>query len=212
MDFSTLLAEGQEVVAPQAVDVGDAPHPALLDQDVDHRLPQPVDVHAGLARRNAAPGGAPAPGIRSWGSAAPPRPRPARPACRRRGISSGTRTARTGASCAARFTPTTAGMTSPAFSTNTMSPTRMSLRAISSWLCRVARATVVPARRTGSSSATGVRTPVPPDLDRDRRGASSRRARPRTCRPSPSGGPCSCSRPPAAGQSESSFTTAPSVA
>ena len=40
-------------------------------------------------------------------------------------------------------------MISPAFWITTVSPTRMSLRAISSALCSVARFTVVPASRTG---------------------------------------------------------------
>ena len=53
-------------------------------------------------------------------------------------------------------------MTSPALRTMTVSPTRTSLRRTSSWLCSVARATVEPATTTGSSSATGVSTPVRP--------------------------------------------------
>ena len=44
----------------------------------------------------------------------------------------------------------------------TVSPMRMSLRLISSSLCSVAREIVEPARKTGSSSATGVRMPVRP--------------------------------------------------
>ena len=57
---------------------------------------------------------------------------------------------------------TTAGMTSPAFSTSTQSPIRRSLREISSSLWSVARATVLPATKTGSNSATGVSTPLRP--------------------------------------------------
>ena len=60
------------------------------------------------------------------------------------------------------MTLTMAGMISPAFSTSTVSPMRMSLRSISSSLWRVARETVEPEMRTGSSSATGVSTPVRP--------------------------------------------------
>ena len=60
------------------------------------------------------------------------------------------------------ITETTLGMTSPLRSTRTSSPTRMSLRRSSSSLCRVDRLTVVPDRRTGSSTATGVRAPVRP--------------------------------------------------
>ena len=44
----------------------------------------------------------------------------------------------------------------------TVSPTRMSLRAISSSLCSVARDTTTPPTVTGSSSATGVSAPVRP--------------------------------------------------
>ena len=55
-----------------------------------------------------------------------------------------------------------AGMTSPAFSTRTWSPMRMSLRRMSSSLWSVARAIVEPQSRTARSSATGVRTPVRP--------------------------------------------------
>ena len=58
--------------------------------------------------------------------------------------------------------PSTSGITSPAFRTITVSPTRTSLRCTSSKLCSVARATVDPATTTGSSSATGVSAPVRP--------------------------------------------------
>jgi hypothetical protein len=60
------------------------------------------------------------------------------------------------------FTSTTAGMISPAFSITTWSPTRMSLRSISSKLCKVALLTVLPLRKTGSKRATGVSAPVRP--------------------------------------------------
>ena len=53
-------------------------------------------------------------------------------------------------------------MISPAFSMTTSSPTRMSLRAISSKLCSVAFWMVVPASFTGASRATGVSTPLLP--------------------------------------------------
>src|SRR5262249_57834623 len=60
-------------------------------------------------------------------------------------------------------TRTTCGMISPAFSTTTMSPTRMPLRSISSALCRLALLTVVPARRTGGAKwPTRGNFPVPP--------------------------------------------------
>ena len=56
----------------------------------------------------------------------------------------------------------TCGITSPARRTTTRSPTRTSLRVISSWLWRVALVTVTPPTNTGSSRATGVRDPVRP--------------------------------------------------
>ena len=57
---------------------------------------------------------------------------------------------------------TTSGITSPARRMSTQSPTRMSLRRSSSSLCRVARETTAPPSFTGSTSATGVSTPVRP--------------------------------------------------
>ena len=53
-------------------------------------------------------------------------------------------------------------MISPALRMRTVSPTRMSFSVMKSWLWRVALVTVVPARRTGSTTALGVRTPVRP--------------------------------------------------
>ena len=57
---------------------------------------------------------------------------------------------------------TTSGITSPARRTTTVSPMRMSLRAISSGLCSVAWRTITPPTCTGSSTANGVMTPVRP--------------------------------------------------
>ena len=59
-------------------------------------------------------------------------------------------------------TSTTSGMISPAFCKITVSPTRMSFSSMKSWLCSVALVTVVPARRTGSTTTFGVSTPVRP--------------------------------------------------
>ena len=59
-------------------------------------------------------------------------------------------------------TPTIWGMTSPALWRMTVSPTRMSLRAISSALCRVAFSTTTPPTVTGVRRATGVTAPVRP--------------------------------------------------
>ncbi|OPZ88976.1 MAG: hypothetical protein BWY73_01590 [candidate division TA06 bacterium ADurb.Bin417] len=64
------------------------------------------------------------------------------------------------------MTLTTCGMISPAFSMKTRSPIRTPSRRISSWLCSEARLTVVPASRTGSSTATGVIVPSRPTWDR----------------------------------------------
>ena len=57
---------------------------------------------------------------------------------------------------------TTSGMTSPALRTTTVSPGRTSLTRTWSWLWRVARRTVDPLTRTGSSWAKGVAFPVRP--------------------------------------------------
>ena len=57
---------------------------------------------------------------------------------------------------------TTCGITSPARSTTTSSPSRTSLRSRSSSLCRVAVLTVTPLTWTGSSIANGSRWPVRP--------------------------------------------------
>ena len=59
-------------------------------------------------------------------------------------------------------TPRICGMTSPARWRRTVSPIRMSLRAISSSLCSVAFCTTTPPTVTGSSLATGVKAPVRP--------------------------------------------------
>ena len=56
------------------------------------------------------------------------------------------------------------GITSPARSITTVSPTRTSRRSISSALCSVARLMVAPAMRTGSRRAAGVSAPVRPTL------------------------------------------------
>ena len=65
--------------------------------------------------------------------------------------------------------PTTRGITSPAFSMITVSPSRMSLRAMSSELCSVAMEIVEPATNTGSSTANGVTAPGAADVDVDLR-------------------------------------------
>ena len=58
--------------------------------------------------------------------------------------------------------PTTCGITSPARWTITVSPSRISLRLMSSSLWRVAREIVTPPTFTGSRIAQGLRAPVRP--------------------------------------------------
>ena len=53
-------------------------------------------------------------------------------------------------------------MISPALRSTTRLPTRMSFSVMKSWLCKVARLTVVPANVTGANTPVGVRTPVRP--------------------------------------------------
>src|SRR5919205_1032383 len=66
---------------------------------------------------------------------------------------------RSGRSTACGAGERTCGMTSPARSTITSSPTRTSLRSRSSSLCSVAALTVTPPTWTGSSAANGCRSP-----------------------------------------------------
>ncbi len=53
-------------------------------------------------------------------------------------------------------------MISPALRMRMVSPIRRSFSVMKSWLWRVALVTVVPASRTGRTTALGVRTPVRP--------------------------------------------------
>ena len=136
----------------------------LLEQLIDQRLAQPLDVHrrargevleaAAQARRARRVVAAPddfllvavqrAAAHRALGRHLPGLA--ARPRLR------------------ARIGFTTFGMTSPPFSMRTRSPSRRSLRAMSSALCSVAIEIVEPARNTGSSTAYGVTAPVRPTL------------------------------------------------
>ena len=78
---------------------------------------------------------------------------------------SGSRTPSRVPSRAAASTRTTWGMISPAFWITTVSPTRTSLRRISSALCRLARLTVVPARGHGRQVGHGRELARLADLD-----------------------------------------------
>jgi hypothetical protein len=60
------------------------------------------------------------------------------------------------------WAPVTSGITSPARRTKTVSPARTLRRTRSSKLCSVAEVTITPPTCTGSSTATGVITPVRP--------------------------------------------------
>ena len=72
-----------------------------------------------------------------------------------------------GLRCSPSFTTrVTLGITSPPRSTITQSPMRTPSRSTSSWLCSVARETVVPPMNTGFSTATGVSFPVRPTFTR----------------------------------------------
>ena len=96
-------------------------------------------------------------------SAAPPRRAGARHGCRRRGRVRGRRRAGCRAGALVQhhgddLRDDVAG----ALRCTTVSPTRMSLRAISSSLCSVACCTMTPPTLTGSSTARGVSAPVRP--------------------------------------------------
>ena len=146
-----------------------------------------------------------------WSSGSRPRPARARPGRRSSGRSSGKTKGTSEPSRASTSTRTTCGMISPAFWITTVSPTRTSLRAISSALCRVARLTVVPGEGDGRQVGHGRQLAGLADLDADVRGPSSPPARPRTCTRSPSAG--SCSGCPAASRwpRSSTLMTRPSV-
>ena len=73
---------------------------------------------------------------------------------------------RSGFSSACGAGESTCGITSPARSTITSSPARMSLRATSSSLWSVAIFTVTPPTWTGSSAANGCRSPNLPTFQR----------------------------------------------
>ena len=114
-------------------------------------------------RRNASAARPSAPGRSARRcSAAPPRPAGARHGCRRPGRCRGRRRAWLSAGRFSSTTETICGMTSPARCSTTVSPTRTSLRAISSSLCSVACCTMTPPTLTGCITARGVSAPVRP--------------------------------------------------
>ena len=96
-----------------------------------------------------------------------PRPPAGRPAGRTPGTSVGMWKTCSSPVRASSTGPSTCGMTSPARCTMTVSPTRRSLRWMSSSLCSVASLTITPPTSTGSSSANGLRRAGAPDVDAD---------------------------------------------
>ncbi len=154
-----------EALGAQLEQVGELPHQSLAHELLGGLVPQPLDVQ-GVARGEVDdPAGELG---RALEAVRADRERPAlgeRRAAGRAGRGHAPDRAlrsRSGSS----MRSTTCGMTSPALCTLTRSPSRMSLRATSSRLWRVARATVTPPISTGSIKATGVTTPVRPTLDR----------------------------------------------
>ena len=101
------------------------------------------------------------------------------------GNGSGSRRARRRAGAPPSTTPTICGITSPARWMITVSPTRMSLRAISSALCKVAFSTTTPPTVTGSSGDRRHRAGAA-DLDVDGLEDRAAPARRGTCARSPS--------------------------
>ena len=164
----------RRLVAGQAEDVGRLADQALVEEGLQ-LLDRPAPRCrrrgarrsgsgarcAGTGRRTRRCSGGP-----RRGSACPRRPRPGRrgpAACAAgTGSGSGTRTARRPSAAPPAPTPTICGITSPARWMITVSPTRTSLRAISSALCKVAFSTTTPPTVTGVSRATGVTAPVRP--------------------------------------------------
>ncbi len=144
------------------VEVGEVLHEAAVDEPGAELLPEPLHVHGAARRRSAGAGRRAGPGRRRRCSARPSPPPPAPPSPRRPGRSTGRRTGRSAPVRRSLSGFTTSGITSPARRMSTQSPTRMSLRRISSSLWSVARDTSAPESRTGFTSTTGVSTPVRP--------------------------------------------------
>ena len=78
------------------------------------------------------------------------------------GQSAGITKARSVPSRSSTTGPSTSGITSPALRSTTVSPISTPLALTTSWLCRVAWRTTLPATRAGSMTANGVARPVRP--------------------------------------------------
>ena len=156
-----------ELLDGEVIQVAEVAHQPLLDQLIDQRLAQPLDVHRGPRREvlEAAPQPRRARGVlaapddfvfvadqRAAAGAARPSASPtaASPAGRR-----------------LRIGATTRGMTSPAFSMTTVSPSRRSLRARSSALCSVAMEIVEPGDEHRLEHGVRRVRAGPPDVDFD---------------------------------------------
>ena len=157
--------ELEQLLGGEPVQLGDRAHELLLPEPPHGLLADAVDVGRAPSPSCSASRGR-ATGTRGSGSGASPRPPASRPRRRRAGSASASRTAssRAGA-CPAG--PTTCGITSPARWTITSSPSRMSLRLMSSSLCSVAREIVTPPTSTGSSTAHGLSAAGAADADAD---------------------------------------------
>ncbi len=167
--------QAEQLLLPQVEEVGQLPHEPLGDQQLGGLVAQPLDVEraargevddaAGELRRALE-------GVRTDGEGAALDEGAVPQEGQTSGMCHSGPRSRSGSS----MRSTTCGMTSPARCTRTRSPSRTPLRATSSRLCRVARATVTPPISTGSISATGVTTPVRPTEGRiDRMRVTSRR-------------------------------------
>ena len=144
-DFLPIRSKSASWLQRQAIQVRVVPHQALFDQLIDQLVAQPFDVHRVAAGEEADAflqlGGAGRVGAADVDAAFVLD----QPGAARRDTSAGNGNAGKSVVRSCFSTRTMCGMILPAFSTTTTSPTRMSLRSISSALCRLARLTVVPA-------------------------------------------------------------------
>ena len=177
-----------QLLAGQAVEVGDRLAPARRCWSArDLLLAEPVDVHDPARTPSAAASGAR--GTRGSGSCVKTEPS-LTVGVSQNGQRSGGRGGgeRSGFSSACGAGESTCGITSPARSTITSSPARMSLRARSSSLCSVAIFTVTPPTWTGSSARERVQVAELADVPEDLVELASPRWWAGTSRRSPSAG------------------------
>ena len=149
-------------------DVAGAADQPVLPERGDVLLAEPLDVEAVARDEMLQPldrlRRADQPAAAALARPCPPRaPR----GCRRPGSGRETRYGCASGGRRSSTTPTICGITSPARCTMTVSPTRTSLRRISSSLCRVARCTTTPPTVTGSSTRGRGQRALPADRDHD---------------------------------------------